>query len=189
MIDAAVSRLSALARKAGPIVWVCVWIGAVGLAALIHLAFLVAWPDHFTHEDSAAYLYEAQSILTGNYVDDPNNRPYGVAFFLVLLSKLFSPSILLFVTAQHALSVVTAILIAAIVRFAGAQHIFALLAFLLAALYARTVHYDNTIGAETLSVFLTTVAAFIAAGAVFCKGPPLVSAVGVGLKPRDMLVC
>lgn len=189
MVDAAVSRLSVLARKAGPIVWVLIWIGAVGLASLVHLAFLVAWPDHFTHEDSAAYLYEAQSILTGHYVDDPNNRPYGVAFFLVLLSKVFSPSILVFVTAQHALSVVTAILIATIVRFAGAQHIFALLAFLLAALYARTVHYDNTIGAETLSVFLTTLAAFIAAGAVFRKWPPLPSAIGIGLSLGAMMVC
>jgi len=189
VVSADASRSSAFAGKAASIIWVFIWIGAVGLASLIHLAFLAAWPDHFVHEDSAAYLYETQAILTGHYVDDPNNRPYGVAFFLVLLSKLFSPSILVFVTAQHALSVVTAILIAAIVRFAGAPNIFSLLAFLLAALYARTIHYDNTIGAETLSVFLTTVAAFVAAGAVFRKWPPLASAIAIGASLGAMLVC
>jgi hypothetical protein len=42
-----------------------VWIGAIGLAALVHFAFLDAWPDHFIDEDSGPYLEEAQSILTG----------------------------------------------------------------------------------------------------------------------------
>jgi hypothetical protein len=189
VINAVVSRLSVFAEKVRPIAWVIIWIGAVGLAALIHLAFLVAWPDHFVHEDSSAYLDQAQSILTGHYVDDPVHRPYGVAFFLVLLSKVFSPSILVFATAQHAMSIVTAILIATMVRFSGAPRIFSLLAFLLAAVYARTVHYDNTIGAETLSVFLTTLAAFFASGIVFRKWPPFVSAIGIGLSLGAMMVC
>jgi hypothetical protein len=189
VIDAVVSRLSVFAGKVRPIAWVIIWISAVGLAALIHLAFLVAWPDHFIHEDSSTYLDQAKSILTGNYADDAGQRPYGVAFFLVLLSKMFSPSILVFATAQHAMSVVTAILIATIVRFSGAPRIFSLLAFLLAAVYARTVHYDNTIGAETLSVFLTTLAAFVASGIVFRKWPPFVSAIGIGLSLGAMMVC
>lgn len=188
-IDAPVGRLSVFAWKPGPVAWVIFWISAVGLALSIHLAFLVAWPDHFVHEDTASYLYQAQSILEGNYVDDLRHRPYGVAFFLVLLAKVFSPSILVFVIAQHALSIVTAILIAAIVRFSSAPRIFSLLTFLFVAVYARTVHYDNTIGAETLTVFLTTLAAFVASGTVFRNWPPLVSAIGIGLSLGAMMVC
>lgn len=188
-IDALVGRLSVLGWKAGPVAWVILWISAVGLALSIHLAFLVAWPDHFVHEDTAAYLYQAQSILEGHYVDDGTHRPYGVAFFLVLLAKVFSPSILVFVIAQHAVSIVTAMLIAATVRFSGAPRIFSLLTFLFVAVYARTVHYDNTIGAETPTVFLTTLAAFVASGTVFRNWPPLVSVTGIGLSLGAMMVC
>ena len=87
------------------------------------------------------------------------------------------------------MSIVTAIFIAATVRFAGGPRIFSLLAFLLAALYARTVHYDNTIGAETVSVFLTCLAVFIASGAAFRKWPPFLSAAGVGLSLGAAKAC
>ena len=73
--------------------------------------------------------------------------------------------------------------------FAGGPRIFSLLAFLLAALYARTVHYDNTIGAETVSVFLTCLAVFIASGAAFRKWPPFPSAAGVGLSLGVAMAC
>jgi hypothetical protein len=189
VFDELVSRFPALARILVPLAWILIWIAAIRLAALVHLAFLVAWPDHFVHEDSAAYLSEAQSILTGHYLDDPGRRPYGVAFFLVLLSKLFSPSILVFVTAQHVLSIVAALLVAAAVRFSGAPRLFSLLAFLLASLYARTVHFDNTVGAETISVFLTSVAVFVAAGLVFRRWPPFVSATAIGLSLGAVMVC
>ena len=178
-----------LSRRAGLIAWIAVWTGAVGLVALVHLAFFFHWPDHFIHEDSAAYLDEAQAILTGHYVDQPGYRPYGVAFFLVLLSKLLAPNILVFAATQHVLSIGSALLIAAIVRLSGARPVFALLAFLLAGLFPRTVHYDNTIGAETISVFLTTLAAFLAAGVVFRKWPPLIVAVGIGLAIGATMVC
>lgn len=171
------------------LIWIVVWMAAIGLAVLVHLAFMVRWPDHFVHEDSAAYLSEAQSILTGHYLDDPGRRPYGVAFFLVLLSKLFSPNILVFAAAQHVLSIVAALLIAAAVRFAGAPRVFSLLTFLLASLYARTVHYDNFVGAETISVFLTSVSALIASGVVFRKWPPWPSAIGIGLSLGSVMLC
>ncbi len=187
--DTLLSWLPAFARIASPIAWTLIWLGAIGLAALVHLAFLVAWPDHFVHEDSAAYLDQAQAILTGHYVDDQGHRPYGVAFFLVLLSKLFSPNILVFVTAQYVMSVLTAIFVAAAVRFSGAPRIFSLLAFLLAALYGRIIHYDNTVGAETVSVFLTSLAAFIASGVAFRRWPPLLSAVGIGLSLGAVMLC
>ncbi|MBR1277635.1 hypothetical protein [Bradyrhizobium sp. AUGA SZCCT0283] len=189
VIDALANCLLVFAVRAGPIAWVIIWIGAAGLATLTHLAFLVAWPDHFIHEDSSAYLYGAQSILTGQYVADAGNRPYGVAFLLVLLSRLFTPNILVFVAAQHAMSIITAILIATTVRFSGAPRIFSLLAFLLVAIYPRTIHYDNTIGAETPSVFLMSLAAFIASGIVFRKWPPFLSAAGIGLSLGAMMVC
>jgi hypothetical protein len=176
-------------RAISPIIWAIIWICAIGLAALIHLAFLVAWPDHFIHEDSAAYLDQARSILTGHYVDDPGYRPYGVAFFLVLLSKLFSPNILAFVTAQHLMSIASAIFVATTVRFSGAPRIFSLLAFVLAALYARTIHYDNTVGAETISVFLTSLAALIASGIVLKKWPPFLAAIGIGLSLGAVMLC
>jgi hypothetical protein len=73
--------------------------------------------------------------------------------------------------------------------FAGGPRIFSLLAFLLAALYARTVHYDNTIGAETVSVFLTCLAVFIASGSAFRKWPPFLSAAGVGLSLGAAMAC
>jgi hypothetical protein len=181
--------LFAIARRISPWAWIFIWLYVIGTAVLVHLAFLTYWPDHFLHEDSAAYLDEALSILTGHYVDDPGRRPYGVAFFLVLLSKLFSPSILVFVIAQHILSIVSALLIAAAVRFAGAPRIFSVLAFLLASLYGRTVHYDNTVGAETISVFLMCVAMFIATGVAFRNWPPFPSAVGIGLSLGSVMVC
>jgi hypothetical protein len=189
MFNELISRWPRLARIAIPLIWILIWIAAIRMVALVHLAFLVAWPDHFVHEDSGAYLSEAQSILTGHYVDDPGRRPYGVAFFLVLLSKLFAPRILIFVIAQHALSIVAALLIAGTVRFAGASRVFSLLAFLLAGLYARTVHFDNTVGAETISVFLTSLAAFIASGFVFRRWPPLRSATAIGLSLGAVMVC
>jgi hypothetical protein len=187
VFDRLVSGLPSLYRTSAPIAWIFIWIAAIALAALVHLAYLVQWPDHFIHEDSGPYLDEARAILTGHYADDPAYRPAGVAFFVVLLSKLFSPNILVFVTAQHALSVVSAILIAATVRFSGAPRFCALLAFLLAALYARIIHYDNTVGAETLTVFLTSLSVFIASGIVFRKWPRLLSAVGLGLSVGAML--
>lgn len=180
------SRISWLAEQ---ILWPAIWIAAVALAALVHLAFFVAWPDNFIHEDSAAYLDETRAILTGHYADDMNGRPYGLAFFFFMLSKLFTPDIRLFVAAQHVMSVVTGLLIAAIVRFAGAPRIFSLLAFLLATLYARTVHYDNTIGAETTSVFLMSLAAFMAAGIVFRNWSPFRVAAGIGLSIGAVMLC
>jgi hypothetical protein len=36
-------------------VWIMIWIAAIGLAALVDLAFMVRWPDHFVREDSAAF--------------------------------------------------------------------------------------------------------------------------------------
>jgi len=180
---------SALPRWAGSIAWFWVWVCAIGLALMVHLAFLVAWPDHFIHEDSAAYIIQTESILRGQYLEDVMKRPYGVAAFLALLSKLFGPHILVFVIAQHLMSVGTALFVAGIVRFAGAPRVFALLAFCLAALHGRIVHYDNTIGAETISNFLVSLAAFIAAGAALRKWRTLPSAAAVGLTLGAVMTC
>ncbi|MBR0993901.1 hypothetical protein JQ580_24555 [Bradyrhizobium japonicum] len=180
---------SALPRWAGSIAWFWVWVGAIGMALMVHLAFLVAWPDHFIHEDSAAYIIQTESILRGQYLEDVMKRPYGVAAFLALLSKLFGPHILVFVIAQHLMSVGTALFVAGIVRFAGAPRVFALVAFCLAALHGRIVHYDNTIGAETISNFLVSLAAFIAAGAALRKWPALPAAAAVGLTLGAVMTC
>lgn len=180
---------SALPGWAGSIAWFWIWVGAIGLALMVHLAFLVNWPDHFIHEDSAAYIIQAEAILKGHYLEDTMKRPYGVAAFLVLLSKLFGPHILVFVIVQHLISIGTALFVAGIVRFAGAPRVFALLAFCLAALHGRIVHYDNTIGAETISNFLVSLAAFIAAGAVFRKWPVWPAAAAVGLTLGAVMTC
>jgi len=171
------------------IAWFWIWVGAIGFVLMVHLAFLVTWPDHFIHEDSWAYLTQAEAILKGQYIEDVTKRPYGVAFFVVLLSKLFGPNILVFVIVQHLMSVSTALLVAAIVRFAGAPRFFALLAFCLAALHGRLVHYDNSVGAETISNFLVSLAAFIAAGAAFRNWPALLAAAGIGLALGALMVC
>jgi len=189
VLNGLADRLPPRARIINLVIWTLVWIAAIRLAVLVHLAFLTYWPDHFIHEDSAAYLSEAQSILTGHYLDDTGRRPYGVAFFFVLLSRLFSPNILVFVTAQYVLSILTALIVAAVVRLAGAPKIFALFAFLSAALYGRTIHYDNTVGAETISVFLMALAVIIAAGLGFRKWPPIFSALGLGLSLGAMMIC
>jgi hypothetical protein len=182
-------KWQALLAWASRVAWLGIWVWAIGLALMVHLAFLVAWPDHFIHEDSGAYLDQAQSILTGHYIDDSGRRPYGVAVFLVLLSKLFGPHILVFVIAQHLMSIGTALLVAATVRFAGAPRILSVLAFLIAALYARTVHYDNTIGAETISNFLVSLAAFLAAGLAFRKWSPFVAAAALGATLGAVMTC
>lgn len=180
---------SAVRAWAGRIAWLWIWLGVIGLALMVRLAFLVAWPDHFLHEDSGAYLDEAESILRGRYLEDVGKRPYGMAVFLVLLSRLFGPHILVFVIAQHLMSIGTALLVAATVRFAGAPRILAVLAFLIAALYGRTVHYDNTIGAETISNFLVSLAAFIAGGMVFRAWPPFLAAAVLGLTLGAVMTC
>lgn len=178
-----------LVAWAGRITWLWIWIGAIVLALLVHLAFLVAWPDHFIHEDGGAYLQEAEAILRGHYLDDPGKRPYGVAVFLVLLSKLFGPHILVFVIVQHLMSIGTALLVAATVRFAGAPRVLSVFAFLIAALYGRTVHYDNTIGAESISNFLVALASFVAAGIVFRRWSPLFAAAVLGLILGAVMTC
>ncbi|UWU80800.1 hypothetical protein N2603_20740 [Bradyrhizobium huanghuaihaiense] len=174
---------------ASSVVWFWIWVGAIGAVLMVHLAFLVTWPDHFIHEDGGAYVIQAESILKGQYIEDAIKRPYGVAVFLVLLSKLFGPHILVFVVAQHLASVGTALLIAATVRMAGAPRFFALLAFLFAALHGRIIHYDNTVGAETITNFLVALAAFIAAGAVFRKWPVVLASAAVGLTLGAVMVC
>lgn len=179
----------ALPGWASSVAWFWIWVCAIGLALMVHLAFLVAWPDHFIHEDSAAYLIQTESILRGQYIDDVMKRPYGVAAFLALLSKLFGPHILVFVIAQHLMSVGTALFVAAIVRFAGAPRLFALLAFCLAALHGRIIHYDNTVGAETISNFLVSLAAFIAAGVALRKWPSLPAAAAIGLTLGAVMTC
>ncbi|MBR0974394.1 hypothetical protein [Bradyrhizobium japonicum] len=171
------------------VAWFWVWVCVIGLALMIHLAFLVAWPDHFIHEDGGPYLIQAESILRGQYIEDAVKRPYGVAVFLVLLSKMFGPHILVFVIAQHLMSVGTALLVAAIVRFAGAPRFFSLLAFALAALHGRIIHYDNTIGAETISNFLVSLAAFFAAGAALRNWPAFLASACVGLVLGALMVC
>ncbi|MBH5369974.1 hypothetical protein [Bradyrhizobium glycinis] len=174
---------------ANSIAWFWVWICAIGLVLMVHLSFLVAWPDHFIHEDSGAYLAQAESILKGHYREDAVKRPYGVAIFLVLLSRLFGPHILVFVIVQHLMSVGTALLVAATVRVAGAPRFFAVLAFCLAALHGRIIHHDNTVGAETISNFLVSLAAFIAAGAVLRKWSAFLDAACVGLVLGALLIC
>lgn len=169
--------------------WFWIWVGVIGLALMIHLAFLVAWPDHFIHEDSGPYLIQAESILRGQYLEDAVKRPYGVAVFLALLSKLFGPHILVFVIAQHLMSVGTALFVAGIVRFAGLPRFFALLAFCFAALHGRIIHYDNTIGAETVANFLVSLAAFIAAGAALRKWPAFLAGASLGLTLGALMVC
>lgn len=181
--------LQPFVRIVSPMALMLAWGSAIVFAALVHVAFLVAFPDHFLHEDSAAYLAQAQAILSGQYADDPGRRPYGVAFFLVLLSKLFSQKILAFVITQHILSIASAAFLAAAVRFAGAPHVFSMITFCGAALYARTVHYDNEIGAETISVFLTSLAVFISAGLVFKGWPRFLCALAIGLSLGSVIVC
>lgn len=179
----------ALLAWASRLTWLGIWVWAIGLALMVHLAFLVAWPDHFVHEDSDAYLDEAQAILNGHYIDNTGKRPYGLAVFLVLLSKLFGPHIVVFVIVQHLMSIGTALLVAATVRFAGAPRILSVLAFLIAALYARTVHYDNTIGAESISNFLVSLAAFLAAGIAFRRWSPFVAAAALGASLGAVMTC
>ncbi|MGX1164423.1 hypothetical protein AB7M16_000689 [Bradyrhizobium sp. USDA 372] len=181
--------LTALLGWTNSIAWFWIWVGAIGFVLTVHLAFLVAWPDHFIHEDGGAYIIQAESILKGQYIEDAIKRPYGVAVFLVLLSKLFGPHILVFVIAQHLMSVGTALLVAATVRMAGAPRFFALLAFFFAALHGRIIHYDNTVGAETISNFLVSLAAFIAAGAAFRNWPPFLASACVGLTLGALMVC
>lgn len=171
------------------VAWFWIWVGAIGVALMVHLAFLVAWPDHFIHEDSGPYLTQAESILRGQYLEDAVKRPYGVAVFLVLLSKLFGPHILVFVIAQHLMSIGTTLFVAATVRFAGVPRFVALLAFCAAALHGRIIHYDNTIGAETVANFLVSLAAFIAAGAALRKWPAFLAAASVGLTLGALMVC
>lgn len=188
-VEGAPAGRPALAGWASRIAWLWIWLGVICLALLVHLAFLVAWPDHFLHEDGGAYLGEAESILKGHYLDDTGKRPYGVAVFLVLLSKLFGPHILVFVIAQHLISIGTALLTAATARLAGAPRILSVLAFLFAALYGRVVHYDNTIGAETISNFLVSLAAFVAAGLAFRTWPPIIAAAAIGVILGAVMTC
>lgn len=150
-------------------------------ALLIRLGFLAEYPNSLMHEDSGPYLAEAERLLEGQEtVDGVPGRPPGYPLFLATLLRLLSTNVLHLVLFQHVLALAGVLLLAICLRMMGVRRLFAYGFFIAIAFSHRLIHYDNTIGAETLSVFLMALAVFLTIGMLLKRWSPWIVCVTLG---------
>lgn len=146
----------------------------LSLAALIiRLGFLAEYPNSIFHEDSGPYIYEAERLLEGRATDNGlPGRPPGYPLFLAAVLKYLTTHLLQVIALQHLLAVTGVLFLAFALRMMGASRVFAYGFFVAVAFSHRLIHYDNTIGAETLTVFLMAVALFLVCGMLLRRWNP-----------------
>lgn len=150
-------------------------------ALLIRLGFLAEYPNSLMHEDSGPYLAEAERLLEGRETTGGvPARPPGYPLFLATLLRLFSTDVLHLVLFQHVLALAGVLLLAICLRMMGVRRLFAYGFFIAVAFSHRLIHYDNTIGAETLSVFLMSLAVFLTIGMLLKRWNPWIITVTLG---------
>ncbi len=151
------------------------------LAALvIRIGFLAEYPNTLLHEDSGPYIFEAERLLEGRETENGGvpGRPPGYPLFLAAVFRLLSSDLLHVVALQHGVAITGILLLAYTLRMMGVGRLFAYGFFVAAAFSHRLIHYDNTIGAETLTVFLMSVVIFLTCGMLLRRwNPRLVSGV------------
>lgn len=150
-------------------------------AFLVRVGFLAEYPNSLMHEDSGPYLAEAERLLEGRETTGGvPARPPGYPLFLATLLRLFSADVLHLVLFQHMLALAGVLLLAICLRMMGVRRLFAYGFFIAAAFSHRLIHYDNTIGAETLSVFLMSLAIFLTIGMLLKRWNPWIVSGALG---------
>lgn len=161
----------------------------VGLALFVRFGFLSLYPNEIFHEDSGPYVFEAERLLEGNETQDGlPGRPPGYPLFLAALMALVSPNLLAVIAIQHLLGVLSALLLTICLRMLGVSRTLCYLFFLAVALSHRLIHYDNTIGAETLTGFLIALEFFIVCGIVLRRWNPWYGVTLIGILAAYMLL-
>lgn len=146
----------------------------LSLAALvIRFGFLAEYPNSLLHEDSGPYLAEAERLLEGKETDGGvPARPPGYPLFLAAVLKLLTTDLLHVVLLQHVLAIAGALLLTFALRMMKVRRLFAYSFFVAVTFSNRLIHYDNTIGAETWSMFLMSAAFFLACGMLLRRWSP-----------------
>ncbi len=131
-------------------------------AVMVRMVFMSLYANLILHEDSGPYLFEAERLLEGRATTDGlPGRPPGYPLFLAAIISNISPNVLAIIAIQHLLGVASALLLALALRMLGVSRILAWLFFTAMAFSHRLIHYDNNIGAETLTLFLMSLSFFL----------------------------
>ena len=152
-------------------------------ALLIRFGFLAEYPNSIMHEDSGPYVDEAERLLEGRETATgqvPGRAP-GYPLFLAAIINLVSPNLLYTIGIQHLLGTGTALLLTLSLRMLGVGRLLSYTFFAAIAFAHRLIHYDNTIGAETLTVFLVSVNFFLATGMALRRWNPWACAAAIGV--------
>jgi len=158
-------------------------------ALLIRIGFLAEYPYSIFHEDSGPYVDEAERLLEGRQTANGlPGRPLGYPIFLMATISLLSPDLIHTVALQHVLSVVSVLLLTFALRMMGVNRLLSYLFFIVAAFSHRLIHYDNTIGGETLTVFLMALSFFIMCGMALRRWNPWVASTLLGVICAYMLL-
>lgn len=140
----------------------------------IRFGFLAEYPNAILHEDSGPYLVEAERLLEGKETADQGlpGRPPGYPLFLAAALRLVSTDVLHIVALQHVLAIAGVLLLTVLLRLLGVRRLFAFGFFMAVACSHRMIHYDNTIGAETWSVFMMSLVIFLGCGMLLRRWNP-----------------
>ncbi len=158
-------------------------------ALVIRAGFLAEYPNSLMHEDSGPYVAEAERLLEGRETDGGvPARPPGYPLFLAAALKLLTTDLTQIILLQHALAVTGILLLAFSLRMIGVHRFFAYGFFIAVAFAHRLIHYDNTIGAETLSVFLMSLSVFLATGMLLKRWNPWIVSGALGALLAYLLV-
>lgn len=153
------------------------------LALVIRIGYLAEYPNSIMHEDSGPYVDEAERLLEGRATANgeiPGRAP-GYPLFLAAIISLVSPKLLYAIGIQHMLGIGTALLLTLSLRMLGVGRLLSYGFFIAIAFAHRLIHYDNTIGAETLTVFLLSVNFLLATGMALRRWNPWACAATIGL--------
>lgn len=161
----------------------------ISFALFVRMGFLSVFPDFILHEDSGPYIDEAERLLLGRDTTDglPGRAP-GYPLFLAATITLLSPNLLATVILQHVMGVTTALLLTFCLRMLGTNRLLSYVFFMAVAFAHQLIHYDNTIGAETLTFFLMSIVFFILCGVTVKRWNPWLGAAIIGLVCAYMLL-
>jgi hypothetical protein len=152
-------------------------------ALVIRIGYLAEYPNSIMHEDSGPYVDEAERLLEGRATKNgeiPGRAP-GYPLFLAAIISLVSPKLLYTVGIQHVLGIGTALLLTLSLRMLGVGRLLSYGFFIAVAFAHRLIHYDNTIGAETLTVFLLSLNVLLVTGMALRHWNPWGCAAAIGL--------
>lgn len=158
-------------------------------AIVVRLVFMSLYGGLALHEDSGPYLFEAERLLMGEPTTNGlPGRPPGYPLFLTAVIAGISPYVLAILAVQHLIGIMSALLLTLSLRMLGVGRLVALLFFIAVAFSHRLIHYDNNIGAETLTLFLMSLSFFLVCGMSTRQWNPWIAGSIVGLICAYMLL-